>query len=88
MMIEVTIRFFGAFRGLAGGDQLAVSIPAHSSLGELRELLPTFLPAVPEARLKALLRSSAWADERRILSDEDRLCAGMALAILPPVCGG
>ena len=80
-MIEITIKLFGAFRGRAPGDTLRVSVPAGTSVGELRQRLGESLPA-------ELVRRSALGDDSEILADTKVLELSMSLALLPPVCGG
>ncbi|MGK5087115.1 hypothetical protein WDW86_06120 [Bdellovibrionota bacterium FG-2] len=84
--IEVQVKLFGAFKSFADGQQLNLTIPAQSTVIDLKKILTEKLNAGD------LVAKSAIADETRILGDYDLLqqsgSGKCIVSVLPPVCGG
>jgi molybdopterin converting factor small subunit len=91
MTVEVDVRLFGAFRKYEP-QAFTLVVPRGTPVRTLRRRLADALrERCPSFADEALLDVSVVADAERILDDGDRLdagCARLALAILPPVCGG
>ncbi|MFL5812405.1 MAG: MoaD/ThiS family protein [Bdellovibrionia bacterium] len=92
MMIQVKIELFGAFKRFAKHDDLELRLEPGTSLSDLRKALARALQSVnPQAShepIQSLLESSAFADEKAILSESLSLDRDTTIAVLPPVCGG
>lgn len=91
-LVTVRIRLFGAFRKYSNGDELALEVARGTTVAALRERLGDALRRGCAAFAEqALLDVSVLADDERILDDGDAVGLGadrVALAVLPPVCGG
>ncbi len=87
--VEVTVQLFGAFRELGESDTISLTVPAGTTVKELRlEIAAALESARPGFRYSSLVPRSALGDEREILSEETRIERPSRLALLPPVCGG
>ena len=80
--ILIKIRLFGAFRKY--GEELSFAVPAGSGLPVIRQKLESLVDATD----KILIKSSALANDDRVLEATDCIMQDARLAILPPVCGG
>jgi molybdopterin synthase catalytic subunit/molybdopterin converting factor small subunit len=81
---EVQLQYFAAARDLAGCAEESLSLPAASvSIEELRALL-----AHKHARLAPYLARMLFAVNDELHAQAARVCAGDAVAVLPPVAGG
>lgn len=80
--INIKIRLFGAFRKY--GEELSFTVPAEGGLSAVRQKLESLV----STNDKALIKSSAFANDERILDEKDSITQDERLAILPPVCGG
>lgn len=81
--MTVTVRLFARAKDLAGVDHIAVVLPAHATVADLRRALAAQAPA-----LAALLPRSALAVEGEFADDGQALTPGAEIALLPPVSGG
>jgi molybdopterin converting factor small subunit len=81
----VTVRLFGAFRGLAGGSAGAVRVELSEGarVSDVKAALARALPGSGD-----LLVESVLASEHGTLSETDPVGQWESLAVLPPVCGG
>lgn len=90
--VRVSVRLFGAFRKYGDGSEIAVEVPRGTTVAALRRHLGDALRRCCAAFAEQqLLDVSVLADDERILEDGEPLGWGadrVALAILPPVCGG
>lgn len=87
--MNLTISLYGAFRAYADDPTLRLTVPADTTVGELRALLDRDLHARhPEFAGSELMTRSVFADDRDILRDHAVLRDGAAIAVLPPICGG
>jgi len=89
-MIELEIRFFGAFRkyeAQCAPVHLRVEEPVTIATikGALIEKLRSRVPGFSDSQL---IEDSAFATDRRVLSSGDMVGTACVLSILPPVCGG
>ncbi len=90
--VSVQVRLFGPFRRYGNGAELSFRVPRGTTVAALRGHLAEALRRASGAfDGEGLLERSVLADEHRILTedlplgvDADRI----ALAVLPPVCGG
>lgn len=80
--IAIHVRFYGSFRRYGG--EVTLHVPKNSDLSVVRDLLTKRLGE----KERALIHDSAFADEDRILTEEDTVYQDAKLSILPPVCGG
>lgn len=80
--INIKVRLFGAFRKY--GEELSFTVPAEGGLPAVRQKLESLV----STNDKVLIKSSAFANDERILDEKDSIAQDARLAILPPVCGG
>lgn len=86
-MKQVRLQLFGAFSDLDASRELVVEV-GGGTVADLRQALRELLPVRwPEFRA-GLLDYSAFADQQRVLRDQDALPDDGRVAILPPVSGG
>jgi molybdopterin converting factor small subunit len=90
--VRVSIRLFGAFRKYGDGSEIALDVPRGTTVAALRahlgEVLRRGCAGFAE---QDLLDVSVLADDEQIREDAQPLGRGVdrvALAVLPPVCGG
>jgi molybdopterin synthase sulfur carrier subunit len=81
MMIRV--RLFAAARQLAGRELIEVSLPAASTIGELRTAMFSQYPA-----LAPLARAAMFSVGAEYAEDATQLAEGADVACIPPVSGG
>lgn len=90
--IKLRIELFGAFRQYTKEENLEICLKPGASLKDLRKELGSALqnlsPSSSPTSIQGLIESSAFADERAVLSESLRLESDMNIAVLPPVCGG
>ena len=87
-VITLPIKMFGAFRKYHQGS-LEISIPVGSTATELKATLAaTLRQRNPAFNDDELIGKSVLADSQRVLGADEAITAPLALAILPPVCGG
>lgn len=84
--MQITLQLFGAFRPF--GDTLALDLPEHGTVADLRPLLAARLENGTTVLPKGLIKSSRFATETEILPESTPLRNGAVLAIIPPVSGG
>lgn len=85
--MNVSIALFGAFRDLHGEPVLALDV-AGEKVADVRHALAVHLAQSSAHDRSALIKASAFADETRVLRDNDDIPSDGKLAILPPVSGG
>ena len=79
----VRVRLFAVARQLAGQEQVEVSLPAGSTIGDLRAAMLTQHPA-----LAPLARAAMFAIGAEYAEDATKLAEGADVACIPPVSGG
>ena len=81
--ITVQILFFATLRELAGRRELEFSLPAGSTIGELRSSLAAAYPA-----LAGGLPTALAAQDKEYVFNEQEVKPGAEIAFFPPVSGG
>jgi molybdopterin converting factor subunit 1 len=81
--MRVNVKLFAAARELAGGESIAIDLPAAATVGSLRQELMERLP-----RARELLARSMFAIDCAYAADDKRLQASAEIACIPPVSGG
>lgn len=81
--MKLQIRLFAAAKQLAGRDTLEVTLPAGSTLADLRRELAQNQPS-----LSTLLPRVVFAIAAEYASDETPLAEADEIACIPPVSGG
>ena len=81
--MNLNVRLFARARDLGGADQVAVELPAGSTVAELRRRIVAQCP-----RLAELAGKCAVAVDAEFAGDADVLTEGGEIALLPPVSGG
>ena len=85
----VEIKLFGALRKYAPGGRLQLPVAPETLVAGLRERLRHALRERDAAFTDdGLLDATAFADDERVLRDEEPLDERMRVSALPPVCGG
>lgn len=92
MSSSIRIKLFGSLREFADASNGEIVVAGADSITKLRENLTLYF-ADPRfgavgARAIEILKDSAFADERTILTGEATVDGRNWLAVLPPVCGG
>lgn len=82
-VVRVTVKLFALVREAAGAEELALELPAASTVEDLRRVLAQRLPA-----LSRILPSCVVAVNRRYASEDVELSDGDEAAVVPPVSGG
>lgn len=85
MTQSIDIELFGRFRDFGNGRTMTVRLAEAATVAELRT---AFGAQLGDNSARALLRTSAFATDERVLDDAEPVPSGRTLAILPPVCGG
>ncbi len=80
--MNVTVRFWGVAKRLAGTDALAVQVAAGSTVADLSRVLAGQGGLAPE------LPRCAWAIGDDLVPRTHTLREGDEVAVLPPVSGG
>ncbi len=80
--LEITARFFGVYRELAGASERSITLPPDGTVSDLVAALrdSAGLDFLPERPLVAVNRAYAAPDLRLVAGDE--------IALIPPVAGG
>ena len=86
-MNRIQVQLFGAFSELVPDRMLQVEVDGDC-VGDLRRAMREHLVLHWPSFRSALLDYSAFADEQRVLRDDEALPADGRLAVLPPVSGG
>ncbi len=84
------VRMFGGFRKYLGRET-HIEIPQYEEMSviQVKQMIgETLRRKNPNFADYQLLQDSALANEEHVFSAEDRIPAGIEIAILPPVCGG
>jgi molybdopterin synthase sulfur carrier subunit len=79
----VRVRLFAVARQLAGQEQVEVSLPAGSTIAQLRTALLEQHPS-----LAPLARAAMFAVGTEYADDAARVEEGADIACIPPVSGG
>ena len=86
-MKEIVVQLFGAFSELDPQRELSVPVEGAQVIDLRRALRALLQERFPQFRA-GLVDYSAFADEQRVLRDNDLLPSDGRVAILPPVSGG
>lgn len=89
-MIELEIKFYGAFRKYEDHSApLYLSVESPASVKKIKNSLKEALQSrVSKFLDEDLLDDSALATQTRVLAPGDSISDSCVLSILPPVCGG
>lgn len=85
--ITLSIRMFGAFRKFHPGT-LEITVPSGSTTAAVKTALADTLRQEHAHFNDELISKSVLADNQRVLDADETITTPLALAILPPVCGG
>lgn len=86
-MNQIQVQLFGAFSELVPERVLQVEVEGNR-VGDLRRALREQLARRWPSFRSGLLDYSAFADEQRVLRDDEALPGDGRVAVLPPVSGG
>lgn len=86
-MKEMVVQLFGAFSELDPQREIRVPVEGGQVIDLRRALRALLQQRFPQFRA-GLVDYSAFADEQRVLRDNDALPGDGRVAILPPVSGG
>ena len=81
--MKVRVKLFAVARELAGRDTVEVVLPAHSTVGQLREALAAQVP-----ELAGLVRNVMFAIGAEYADDRATISEASDVACIPPVSGG
>ncbi|NRA89507.1 MAG: MoaD/ThiS family protein [Rhizobiales bacterium] len=85
--MQITIQTFGAFRRF--GRKIEILLAEQAAVTDIRK--PLYLAVAKQSAefdIEALIDSSRFATEERILAEDEMLLDGQLITILPPVSGG
>ena len=86
---SIRVKFFGSLREFGDAKTAEIVINTAPSVKELRSALFNHLmQSHPGSKATEILKDSAFADERSVLSPDATLEGRSWIAVLPPVCGG
>lgn len=77
MMIEILI--FGVAKDIVGTDKLSIDIPPSSTVRNLKNLLQSTYPMLPESMIAI---NTKYANDEQVISQTDEI------ALIPPTNGG
>ena len=81
--MRVSLRLFASYRERVGASELAVDLPAGSTVGDLAdEVLRQHPGLTPNAATLVVAVNQEYQDQRHPLNDGDEV------ALIPPVSGG
>jgi molybdopterin converting factor subunit 1 len=81
--MRIDVHLFARARDVVGASQIAVELPAHATVADLRRRLAELHPG-----LARLLEHSAIAVNKDFADAAVPIPAGAEVALLPPVSGG
>ena len=82
--MTLTVLYFAAVRDLVGKDEERVTVSSDvTTIAELARFLAKHHPS-----LEGRLRSVRFARNEVFASNDERLCDGDVIALIPPVAGG
>jgi molybdopterin converting factor subunit 1 len=81
--MKVSVKLFAAARQLTGAGEIALELPAETTVAELRGALAAKHPA-----LAPLLRHALFAIDAEYATDATAIRDGAEIACIPPVSGG
>lgn len=85
----IRVKLFGSLREFGDAKSAELLISSVPSVKGLREALFNHLAQThPGSKAAEILKDSAFADERSVLSADATLEGRSWVAVLPPVCGG
>lgn len=88
-MNQSRILLYGKLKAFAPKGEIFVATSKEMTPDALREAVATRLKnSNPDFGGLLELKSSALADETRILSEKETIGEGKEFSLLPPVCGG
>jgi molybdopterin converting factor small subunit len=92
-MLKIQLKFFGQFKQYLEKEICEIELISSMRLDEFKPYLEnslrqSCLVRCESNQLKALLELSVFADETRILGENERITKDCQIAVLPPVCGG
>jgi molybdopterin converting factor subunit 1 len=82
-MTTVNVRLFAGLHDLVGRKELAVSLPAGSTVEQLRQQLGEEYPV-----LQGFLPTLVCAVEEEVVPGEQVLAEGDRIELIPPIAGG
>lgn len=82
-VVKVKVRFFGALREAAGEDLKDFTVPDSCTVAQLRPRMADAIPALTELGDRV-----AVSVNFEVAPNEQVLCEGDEVAVLPPVSGG
>lgn len=81
--MTIHVRLFAVARELAGSDTVTLDVPQTCTIGQLRQLLGTQVPALAET-----LQHVLFAIGSEYATDETIVPPNADVACIPPVSGG
>lgn len=79
----VRVKLFAAFRQVARQDEMALDLPAGSTVDDVRQALARSVPALAE-----LARHARFAIDQHYAGPDTVVQEGDDVACIPPVSGG
>lgn len=87
--ITIRLQLFGAMRQFFDHRELSIKLPINARVSDLRSHLKVISQNhASHQKMLEIISSSAFADDKSVLKENDQINPRNSLAILPPVCGG
>ena len=85
--MKISIALFGPLKECFKGD--IILEPKSAKISEIRNELIILISKLDDAdRIKSIVSKSVFADENKILRENEDIAGDSKLVLLPPVCGG
>lgn len=86
--MNLTISLFGPFKNYFENDSICIEVESGDIQAVKRALYKSANRMKIAPKIQALISVSVFADDSKILHDDDEISGTSRLSLLPPVCGG
>lgn len=86
--MNLTISLFGPFKNYFENDSICIEVESGDIRAVKRALYKSADRTKSAPKIRSLISVSVFADDNKILHDNDEISETSRLSLLPPVCGG